>query len=123
MQSWWSRTYNRPLKDPLLQTYTLEELLYEFYDKIERAQAEEDRAKNEEIKDEETKEKDVLDWVAEEERKEAEARLRANSTPESGPQDPTKNPDNVRWMEDQIRQAKSRLGDDFGSDLELNFDE
>ena len=30
LQSWWSRTYNRPLKDPLLHSYTMEELIYEF---------------------------------------------------------------------------------------------
>ena len=34
LKSWWSNLYNRPLKDPLLESYTLEELLYEFYDKI-----------------------------------------------------------------------------------------
>lgn len=27
---WWCRTYNRPMKDPLLATYTLNELCYEF---------------------------------------------------------------------------------------------
>lgn len=27
---WWCRKFNRPLKDPLLQSYTLNELLYEF---------------------------------------------------------------------------------------------
>ena len=27
---WWCRTYNRPLKDPLLEQYTLNELCYEF---------------------------------------------------------------------------------------------
>ena len=46
LQSWWSRTYNRPLKDPLLLSYTTEELLYEFYDRVERRLAEE-TARNE----------------------------------------------------------------------------
>jgi hypothetical protein len=36
LKSWWSDKYNRPLKDPLLLSYTLEELLYEFHDKIKR---------------------------------------------------------------------------------------
>jgi len=34
--SWWSRTYQRPLKDPILATYTFEELAYEFFDHKER---------------------------------------------------------------------------------------
>lgn len=29
---WWCRYYNRPYKDPTLLEYTLEELLYEFFD-------------------------------------------------------------------------------------------
>jgi len=29
--SWWSEYYNRPLKDPILEKYTLEELAYEFF--------------------------------------------------------------------------------------------
>lgn len=28
---WWCQTYNRPLKDPLLETYTTDELIYEFF--------------------------------------------------------------------------------------------
>jgi hypothetical protein len=30
LQFWWSRKFNRPLKDPLLLSYTLEELAYEW---------------------------------------------------------------------------------------------
>lgn len=30
LQWWWCQKYNRPLKDPILQQYTLDELLYEF---------------------------------------------------------------------------------------------
>jgi hypothetical protein len=29
---WWCRHYKRPYKDPLIQTYTLEELIFEFFD-------------------------------------------------------------------------------------------
>lgn len=117
LESWWSKTYNRPLKDPLLQTYTLEELVYEFYDKVERNLAEEERAKAEEVSEEVGKEKEVLDWIDEEERKDAKK-------PDAPtPPDPTKDPANVKWMEEQIKLAKEQLGDDFGDDLELNFDE
>lgn len=30
LEFWWCRTYNRPLKDPLLAQYTLDELTYEY---------------------------------------------------------------------------------------------
>ena len=123
LRSWWSKTYTRPLKDPLLETYTLEELLYEFYDKVERNLAEEERTKNEELEVEELKEKDVLDWAAEEERKEAEETAAAAKKAPPSPIDPTKDPVNIKWMEEQMRLAKAQLGDDFGNDLELNFDE
>jgi hypothetical protein len=124
LRSWWSRTYNKPLKDPLLQSYTLEELLYEFYDKVERNLAEEERIKNQEVKQEEVQEKDVLDWIDEEERKDADKVTReAAATVPAKPADPTKDPANVKWMEEQIKLAKAELGEDFGEDLELNFDE
>jgi hypothetical protein len=31
LEVWWCFQYNRPLKDPLLQQYTLEELAYEYF--------------------------------------------------------------------------------------------
>lgn len=120
MQSWWSKLYSRPLKDPLLLSYTLEELLYEFYDRIERVAADEERSHKDEVQTEEAKEKELLDWIDEEERREAKAE--ATKT-KPVPANPTKDPANIKWMEDQIRIAKRELGDDFGEDLELNFDE
>jgi hypothetical protein len=30
LEFWWCRTYNRPLKDPLLASYTIDELTYEY---------------------------------------------------------------------------------------------
>lgn len=30
LQIWWCAKYNRPFKDPLLQTYTIDELAYEY---------------------------------------------------------------------------------------------
>jgi len=32
LKRWWCRHYTRPYKDPLLETYTLEELLLEYYE-------------------------------------------------------------------------------------------
>jgi len=121
LQSWWSKTYNRPLKDPLLLSYTLEELLYEFYDKIERKKAEQERVNSENDKIEADKEKEVLDWAEEEERKELEAlKKEAGNKQEI---DPTKDPDNVAWMEKQLQQGKAIFGESFGEDIEESFNE
>lgn len=123
LQSWWSRTYNRPLKDPLLLSYTLEELLYEFYDKIERRAAEEERSESDSVKIEEDKEKAVLDWAEQEEKKELEALKAQAAHEEAQPtQDPTKDPANIKWMEEQLAAGKKLLGDDFGEDIQEDFE-
>lgn len=121
LQSWWSRLYNRPLKDPLLQSYTLEELLYEFYDRIERQKAEEERLEQESVKIEESKDKEAEDWAVKEELKEMEAELRRESSKDDS--DPTKDPKNIAWMEEQLKNAKSIYGDSFGEDIDVQFDE
>jgi hypothetical protein len=119
LQSWWSRTYNRPLKDPILLSYTLEELLYEFYDRIERREAAEERLEWETDKMEEDKERADLDWAEQEEKKELEA-IAAKA---AGIQpDPTKDPANIKWMEEQMALAKKVHGDTFGEDIVDNFE-
>lgn len=122
LQSWWSRTYNRPLKDPILLSYTLEELLYEFYDRIERTKAEEERLERESDKIEDNKDKAAMDWAEQEEKRELDA-LKSQATQATEVKDPTKDPENIKWMEEQIQKAKSLLGDDFGEDLTIKFDE
>lgn len=124
LQSWWSRTYNKPLKDPILLSYTLEELLYEFYDKIERRAAEEERAESESVKIEEDKEQGVLDWAELEEKKELDA-LKARAAIEATKvtNDPTLDPDNVQWMEKQLAEAKSLYGENFGEDINDEFND
>lgn len=119
LQSWWSNTYNRPLKDPLLESYTLEELLYEFYDKMERRNAAEERTTKEADKIEDDKEREVLDWAEAEEKKELEEmqKLADQHT------DPTKTPENIKWMQEQLARAKEIHGDSFGEDIEDSFDE
>lgn len=72
LRSWWSRYYNRPLKDPLLESYTLEELLYEFHDIRDRKEAEAKEAKEIDAKIDEEKIDDTLKWAEEDERLEAE---------------------------------------------------
>ncbi len=122
MKSWWSRTYNRPLKDPLLESYTLADLLYEFYDRVERRLAEEECSEDEEIHEEVAKDKQNLDWADQMEKAEAE-QLKAKAAAVEQPVDPTKDPDNIKWMEEQIRLAKEQHGPTFGEDLELKLDE
>lgn len=120
LKSWWSRTYNRPLKDPLLESYTLAELLYEFYDKIEREKAIKEQQEQEADKVEEKKEQEALDWAEQEEKKELEA-MKAQQQQTQPKADPTKDPENIAWMEEQIRKAKEVYGDSFGEDIEENF--
>lgn len=123
LKSWWSRTYNRPLKDPLLQTYTLEELLYEFYDKVERLAAEEERIKTSEIVQEENKEKADLDWAEKMEQEElAQMKAKAAGTEPKKVEDPTKDPDNIKWMEEQMKIHKEQFGETFGEDIEETFE-
>lgn len=121
LQSWWSRTYSRPLKDPILLSYTLEELLYEFYDRIERRAAEEERIELEADTIEMKKEQADLDWAEVEEKKELEAIRAKAALKETPPPDPTKDPANVKWMEDQMAAAKKIHGDTFGEDIQDDF--
>lgn len=116
LKSWWSNLYNRPLKDPLLESYTFEELLYEFYDKIERQKAAEERAIKEADKMEEVKEKEVLDWAEQEEKKELEELQKAAANP-------AQDPENVKWMNEQLNKYKEIYGDSFGEDIDESFDE
>ena len=124
LQSWWSRTYNRPLKDPLLQTYTLEDLLYEFYDRIERQKAQQEQLEQDNDKIEENKEKAALDWAEEEERKElaAETSRKFKESDKSQPSNPASDPTNIAWMEKQLEDAKQVFGEDFGEDIDDNFE-
>lgn len=108
LKSWWSRTYNRPLKDPLLESYTLHELLYEFYDKSARKKAVELSFEEEADRIEEKQLDDTMAWVEEEERKEREAA------------EAKKKIEDEKWM---LEQMKKELGDDFGEDIDLNLSE
>jgi hypothetical protein len=124
LQSWWSRLYNRPLKDPLLLEYSLEELLYEYFDRKEREKAKEEELKKISDKMEDDKEKEVLDWAEQMERKELEEeRLKTAKIQTQDIPDPTQDPENINWMEEQIKKAKELYGESFGEDISENFDE
>jgi hypothetical protein len=120
LKSWWSNLYNRPLKDPLLESYTLEELIYEFYDRLERSKAAEERSAQETDKMEEAKEKEVLDWAEQEEKKELEEMRMAA---EKAAADPTQDPENIKWMNEQLDKYKQAYGDSFGEDIDESFED
>lgn len=123
LRSWWSRTYNRPLKDPLLLSYTPEELIYEFFDRIERIKAQEEQVNKANDKIEEDKEKAALDWAEQEEKRELEAEMRKGAKDPKMTEDPTKDPANVAWMEEQLQKAKAVFGESFGEDINEDFSE
>ena len=107
LQSWWSRTYNRPLKDPLLLEYTIDELYYEYRDRIERDEAIDERSEQEADKIEDNKLDESLKWAEEEERKEREDSERKAS--------------DQKWMDDQLTKYKEEFGEDFGNDIAGDF--
>lgn len=122
LTSWWSKTYNRPLKDPLLKEYSLEELMYEFYDRIEREKAASELAEQQDDKIEHDKEKVALDWAEQEEKRELEELARkegAVPTPEEQIADPA----NQKWMQEQLAEQKKLLGEDFGEDVNFSMGE
>ena len=124
LQSWWSRTYTRPLKDPILLSYSLEELLYEFYDRIERSKAEQERLEQDDVKMEGDKDKAAEDWAEKMEREEREAAMREEAHQvEQLTKDPTKDPANIAWMEQQIQKGKEEFGESFGENIDEGFDE
>lgn len=111
LRSWWSNTYNRPLKDPLLQEYNTYELLYEFHDRKEREMAKDYFLELESDKIEQEKEQETLDWIEEEERKERE---------EQQQQEAEQIKKDEEWM---LEQLKKEHGSDFGDDINIDFSE
>lgn len=110
---WWSKTYARPLKDPILQSYTLEELYYEYKEHSEREKAAKERTEQEADNIDKAKEDDALAWAEAEEKKEAESAKNGDRW------SPT--PEDEAWMQDQIKQGKEAFGDDFGEDINEDF--
>lgn len=109
LQTWWSKTYNRPLKDPLLLEYTLDELYYEYRNGTEREAAIEEKSEQEADKIEDAKIDDALKWAEEEERKERE-----NSEKMIADQ---------KWMDEQLSKYKEEFGEDFGEDIVGDFND
>jgi peptidoglycan hydrolase CwlO-like protein len=108
------------MKDPVLLSYSLEELMYEFQSVKEHKKAQIEQAEQETDKIEEEKEQANEDWVAQLEAEEAAAEAEAAARIKA---DPSKDPANIKWMEEQIALSKEQLGEDFGEDLSLDFNQ
>lgn len=115
LKIWWSRHYQLPIKHPTLQEYTLEELTYEYYAHNEYDKAIKERIEHENVKIEEEQLSEANSWAD----KMEEEELKENAAEEY---DPTQDPDNVAWMEDQMAQAKEMYGENFGEDISEVFE-
>lgn len=114
------------MKDPILETYTLEELAYEYYMINEREVARQEQVQEKADKIEEERHEADLAWADEEEARER-AELEAQAAKEAEKKaeeqyDPTKDPKNIEWMEKEIEKSKLVFGEDFGENLSLDFD-
>jgi hypothetical protein len=101
----------------LLQSYTLEELYYEYKEHSEREKAAKERVEQEADNIDKAKEDEALAWAEAEEKREAES---LKSDPDIKPEwSPT--PEDKAWMENQIKQGKELYGEDFGEDINEDF--
>jgi hypothetical protein len=87
--------------------------MYEFYDKISRKAAEDERVEQEADKIEDKKTDETLKWIEEEERKEQE--LNASKSKDTLEESSAEQDE---WM---LEQLKKQHGDDFGEDVDLKF--
>lgn len=118
--SWWSNKFNRPLKDPILLSYTTEELAYEYYLHSEREKYEAELVQQESDKIEDDKIKEAESWADRMEREEEEA-LAAVAAKNA--KNPSESPENIEWMKQEIERNKIELGEDFGEDINMNFED
>ena len=83
-----------------------------------------ERTKNVEIEQEENKDKADLDWAEKMEQEElAQMKAKAATVEAKKIEDPTKDPENIKWMEEQMKINKEQHGETFGEDVEVNFEE
>jgi len=111
---WWCNYYKRPLKDPLLKEYSIEDLMYEFHMVKEKRLYEKQLADEENDRIEEEKLQADEEW----------ADMMEEEEEESTEVDPALDPQNIEWMEQQLEEAKLFFDDEtFGEDLNLRFDD
>jgi len=99
----------------LLQDYSIEELYYEYCDHTERVKAAEDKAEEEGDRIEEEKFQAAQDWAEQEEQKELEEMRKRQAKKAE------KNKQQEEWMQEQIKNNKDELGEDFGEDVSIDF--
>jgi hypothetical protein len=119
LKSWWSKEYNRPLKDPLLESYTLYDLLFEYHDKVSREKAIDLKLEQEADKIEQEEEEELFDWIEEEEQKERELLEKAQEEKKRKSEEKAQE-EEEQWMLDQL---KNEYGEDFGGDIDQDFSE
>lgn len=108
MSGWWSSRYSRPIKDPLLQTYTLEELLYEYFLHTEKDVVDAEQIENAKGKEEDDK-LDAEEAWADQMEAEFEAELEAER----------KKTEQEEWMKKQLEEESQ----EFKEDLSINFED
>ena len=98
------------MKDPVLLSYSVEELMYEYMSLSAFETAKEDKIEQDHDKIEQE------NWDA------AEAWADEMEAEDSGKPKEFSEEDKT-WMDEQIRLDREEFGDDFGNDVNLNFDE
>jgi len=103
-------------------SYTTEELLYEYYDVIERELASQESAEQESDNIDKKKIDETLDWAEKEEKAELEQLKKMQEAKGAQPVDPMSDPANKAWVEKQLlEEAKQQYGEDFGEDIDTDF--
>jgi fumarylacetoacetate (FAA) hydrolase family protein len=117
LMNWWCTYYNRPLKDPLLQQYSTEELAYEYYLISELQVVKEEKARAEDDRIEEAQLQEAEDWA---DMMEAEEEAERQAEEERKKLEKAK-AEQEEWMQKEIEKNKLFFGDDFGEDVSLDF--
>jgi hypothetical protein len=124
LRRWWCRYYKRPYKDPLLDTYTFEELAYEYFDLTKEDKPEEQKVS-------EAVEAEDRDWAEEEAAKEeaewAAQQLAAAQPPAPPPESDIIVEEAVGLTDDQwaSKQLKNPTPDDVDAedgDISASFE-
>lgn len=116
----------------MLQTYTFEELLYEFYDQKEREDYRQQNSKENSDKIEADRLQESLDWAEQEELRELEE-YKAQQAKKQNQSEDTYKPtaEDEAWMEKVMKEEQDRIiskgkeqfGDDFGEDMTGSFED
>ena len=119
LSSWWSRYYNRPLKDPLLQQYTLEELAYEYYAVSETNVYQKELDNESTDKIEEEKLRQANEWADKMEDDEDDTEWTEEELAELDIPTPKASKQDEEWIKQNIDENELF----FDEDLNLTFDE